>query len=66
MRRTALLVALACLCGMNVLAAGKAKQKTDREVWVDIMYQMAEPVMKNMAEGKLQQVMDTVGGCKNL
>ena len=41
-------------------------QKTDREVWVDIMYQMAEPVMKNMAEGKLQQVMDTANGCKNL
>ena len=27
---------------------------------------MAEPVMKNMAEGKLQQVMDTAGGNKNL
>jgi hypothetical protein len=27
---------------------------------------MAEPVMKNMAEGRLQQVMDTTGGSKNL
>ena len=49
-----------------VWAAPKVGQKTDREVWVDIMYQMAEPVMKNMAEGKLQQVMDTTGGNKNL
>ncbi len=49
-----------------VWAAPKVGQKTDREVWVDIMYQMAEPVMKNMAEGKLQQVMDTAGGNKNL
>ena len=51
---------------LSVFAAPKSKQKTDREVWVDIMYQMAEPVMKNMAEGKLQQVMDTTGGNKNL
>lgn len=51
----------------SVSAAKKGgKQKTDREVWVDIMYQMAEPVMKNMAEGRLQQVMDTAVGCKNL
>ena len=48
------------------LCAKKQETKTDREVWVDIMYQMAEPVMKNMAEGKLQQVMDTANGNKNL
>ena len=51
---------------LSVFAARKGKQMTDREVWVDIMYQMAAPVMKNMAEGKLQQVMDTTGGNKNL
>ena len=50
----------------SMSAATKGKQKSDREVWVDILYQMAEPVMKNMAEGKLQQVMDTANGCKNL
>lgn len=51
----------------STLTAQPAKgQKSDREVWVDIMYQMAEPIMKNMAEGKLQQVMDTTNGCKNL
>ena len=64
MRRFVIL-AIACLACM-ALDAKDIKQKTDREVWVDIMYQMAEPVMKNMAEGRLQQVMDTVGGNKNL
>jgi len=51
---------------LGMFASPKGQRKTDREVWVDIMYQMAEPVMKNMAEGKLQQVMDTTGGNKNL
>ena len=60
------IIALALIMPMSLSAAGKGKLKTDREVWVDIMYQMAEPVMKNMAEGKLQQVMDTTGGNKNL
>ena len=62
-----LFILLALLMPLTALAAKKkVQQKTDREVWVDIMYQMAEPVMKNMAEGKLQQVMDTANGCKNL
>ncbi len=59
------LIAILLFATVSVFAK-KQEQKTDREVWVDIMYQMAEPVMKNMAEGKLQQVMDTTGGCKNL
>ena len=59
------MLVVACLTCFS-LDAKKPKEKTDREVWVDIMYQMAEPVMKNMAEGKLQQVMDTTGGNKNL
>ena len=65
MKKVSLAIVLlsSALC---VWAAPKVGQKTDREVWVDIMYQMAEPVMKNMAEGKLQQVMDTTGGNKNL
>ncbi len=37
-------------------------EKTDREIWIDIMYQMAEPVLKNMAEGKLQQNMTLENG----
>ena len=65
MKKVSLAIVLlsSALC---VWAAPKVGRKTDREVWVDIMYQMAEPVMKNMAEGKLQQVMDTTGGNKNL
>ena len=54
------------LVPMLSVAKKPQPQKTDREVWVDIMYQMAEPVMKNMAEGKLQLVMDTAKGNKNL
>lgn len=65
MRKTFLTGLLLCVA-MGLCAAPHSKQKTDREVWVDIMYQMAEPVMKNMAEGRLQQVMDTTGGSKNL
>ena len=63
MKRLLLFLAL-----VPMLSVAKKPQphKTDREVWVDIMYQMAEPVMKNMAEGKLQQVMDTANGNKNL
>ncbi|KAB4432478.1 hypothetical protein GAN87_17390, partial [Bacteroides thetaiotaomicron] len=29
--------------------------ESDRKVWCDILYRMAEPVLKNMSEGKLQQ-----------
>lgn len=32
-------------------------EPTDREVWVKILYQMAEPVLSNMAEGNLQKNM---------
>ena len=49
MKKFALTMVMVCAC-MSMFAAPKNKQKTDREVWVDIMYQMAEPVMRNMAE----------------
>lgn len=64
MKKTILFAAILLSC--TSLSAKKQEAKADREVWVDIMYQMAEPVMKNMAEGKLQQVMDTAGGNKSL
>ena len=64
MKKTSV-IAVLLLTALSVFAK-KQELKSDREVWVDIMYQMAEPVMKNMAEGKLQQVMDTAGGSKNL
>ena len=41
--------------------AAKVKQ-SDREVWVEIMYQMAEPVLRNMAAGTLQQNMTLENG----
>ncbi|MDR0961612.1 MAG: DUF2264 domain-containing protein [Mediterranea sp.] len=33
------------------------KAKSDREMWVDVLYRMAAPVLKNMSEGKLQENM---------
>lgn len=35
----------------------KEREKTDREVWCDMMYRMAAPVLSNMSEGKLQENM---------
>lgn len=61
MRKTLILLAL--LLPLSVGAKKKkADPKTDREVWVEIMYQMAEPVLRNMAEGKLQQTMTLESG----
>ncbi len=36
---------------------GKEKVMTDRELWCDVMYRMAAPVLSNMSEGKLQENM---------
>lgn len=47
---------------LNMLAKKPLPSKSDREVWVDIMYQMAEPVLHSMAEGKLQQNMTLENG----
>ena len=33
------------------------KAATDREVWCDVMYRMAAPVLSNMSQGQLQQNM---------
>ena len=33
------------------------KAVTDREVWCDVMYRMAAPVLSNMSQGQLQQNM---------
>ncbi len=44
----------------NVAWAGKKKSqqpKTDREYWVEVAYQLASPVLKNMAKGELQKNM---------
>lgn len=36
---------------------GKETVATDRELWCDVMYRMAAPVLSNMSEGKLQENM---------
>lgn len=33
------------------------KQKIDREIWVDVAYRMAKPVLSAMSEGKLHETM---------
>lgn len=33
------------------------KQKSDREIWVDVAYRMAKPVLSAMSEGKLHETM---------
>lgn len=57
-----MLILLALLLPLSASAKKKTDPKTDREVWVEIMYQMAEPVLRNMAEGKLQQTMTLESG----
>lgn len=57
-----LIILLALLLPFASFAKKKTDNRTDREVWVDIMYQMAEPVLKNMAQGKLQQSMSLETG----
>lgn len=37
----------------------EAPQQQDRAYWCNLLYQMAEPVLRNMAEGKLQATMQT-------
>ena len=53
---------LLLLLPLNLYAKKPLTPKTDREVWVDIMYQMAEPVLRNMAAGTLQQNMTLENG----
>ena len=35
----------------------KKTEKSDREIWCDVMYRMAAPVLSNMSEGLLKQNM---------
>lgn len=54
-----LLLIVACLLPWETAwAKGKTETaKTDREVWCDVLYRMASPVLSNMSEGKLQEKM---------
>lgn len=51
---------------MMSVTVAKPKQKkaepTDREVWTTLLYQMAQPVLEPMSEGRLQQVMTVESG----
>ena len=50
----AVMCLLGCVCAS---AADKKDARTDREVWCDALYKMAEPVLSNMSRGELQKNM---------
>ncbi len=54
-----LLMAVLLIPSQDVSAKKKkhVKEPTDRELWCDVLYRMAAPVLSNMSEGKLQQNM---------
>ena len=59
MKRTLLLIAAVVLL-LPLHAAKKAKHvQTEREYWCSLAYQMAQPVLENMAKGELQKNMQT-------
>lgn len=53
---TGLLLLLTLLLPVQPLSAKKKKnsEPSDREIWTEVLYQMAAPVLSNMSEGKLQ------------
>ncbi|WP_455587107.1 DUF2264 domain-containing protein [Bacteroides sp.] len=55
-----LLIAAIMLIPMQELSAKhkkEVKEPTDRELWCDVMYRMAAPVLSNMSKGELQKNM---------
>ena len=44
----------------------RTKALSDREVWTSLLYQMAEPVLRPMSEGRLQEVMTVEKGTLEL
>ena len=60
--RTATAVLLLCLLLLPATAVAKKSKKpmqTDREYWCSLAYQLAQPVLENMAKGELQKNMQT-------
>ena len=59
MKRIVYLFIVVCLLPVGTLSARGKKEavKTDREVWCDVLYRMASPVLSAMSEGKLQEKM---------
>jgi hypothetical protein len=52
-----ILFSLFCLFIVTNLHAQKVKTKSDRKLWLDYMDKIARPVMQNLAEDKLKEVM---------
>ena len=64
-----LFLTLSALLLLPLTAEAKKKKeiiKSDREVWVEQLYQMAAPVLSAMAEGRLQQEMSLEKGTLEL
>lgn len=64
-----LLLTLSVLLLAPLTADAKKKKevvKTDREIWVEQLYQMAAPVLSAMAEGRLQEEMSLEKGTLEL
>ncbi len=49
-------ILLVCLCLSNTTLSAKNKSvkvENDRQVWVDVLYKMSTPVLRDMSEGRL-------------
>lgn len=56
-RLNSLFLFIILLIPAESLIAKKKTEKSDREVWCEVMYRMAAPVLSNMSEGLLKQNM---------
>ncbi|KAB5102611.1 hypothetical protein GAC71_01080, partial [Bacteroides thetaiotaomicron] len=52
-----ILLLMILLIPTESISAKKKTEKSDREIWCDVMYRMAAPVLSNMSEGLLKQNM---------
>ena len=52
-----LLLFIILLIPIKSISAKKKAEKSDREIWCDIMYRMAAPVLSNMSKGELKKNM---------
>ncbi|MBR7065486.1 MAG: DUF2264 domain-containing protein [Prevotella sp.] len=59
--QNAWLIAVLVICPFFYASAAKPKkvQQTDRQYWTSMAYQIARPVLENMAKGELQKNMQT-------
>lgn len=57
-RRVTYLLVFCLMIPTLAIATKKREIKNDRQVWCEIMYRMAAPVLSHMSEGKLQENME--------